>query len=406
MSTAAMDVPGAALTTTSSTLVSRLPVHDRTARLQAYDLRFGSPGDAPDVITAALLDTFSRFSADDLFGDRAGYVNLTRPFLSGQLPLPVAAGVASVRIGSDVRVDDELLTGVTRLTGAGYRLSLARDGAATAGVERLLPLVQALSVQISGRPWEAVRADADAGRALGLDLLAEDVTTRAEMERCAAEGFSLFEGPWVERDRPGDLADLSPGQAVALQLVGMLGDPGVSMDDVEDVVRRSPELAYRLLKVANSASSGARREVGSLHEAIVMVGVSRLRSWLLLLSMSGSASAEGAMLDALTRAATCERLAQATGAAGPESAFTIGLLDGVGEALGVEAERLLQHIPALATELAETLLGSPGPLRGVLDSVVTYQHGELPSQVDAGVIVDSYLNSVAWTTHTAAAIRR
>jgi EAL and modified HD-GYP domain-containing signal transduction protein len=243
-------------------------------------------------------------------------------------------------------------------------------------------------------------------RSYDVRLTARGVGDAETLRYCAAAGFERFQGVHLPSRAADGILALSPSQSVALELVGRLSDPQVRVEEIEAVVRHSPELAVRLLRSCHAASAGARH-VGSLHDAIMMVGMARLRSWVLLMSLATTPGAENALIEALTRAATCERLAATRGDASPEAAFTVGLLDGVAEALGGTAADLLDQLPGLADELTGALRGTPGPLREVLDTVIGYQRGRQPGDpdlpADPGLLVDAYLGALAWTTHTVTA---
>lgn len=57
----------------------------------------------------------------------------------------------------------------------------------------------------------------------------------------------------------------------------ILEDPSSSAEEIGEVVQRDQALAARSLRVANSAAFGMPRRVGTIREAIVMIGVRRMR---------------------------------------------------------------------------------------------------------------------------------
>ena len=145
-----------------------------------------------------------------------------------------------------------------------------------------------------------------------------------------------------------------------------------------------------------------------MRDALVFVGVAKLRAWLVLLSLdTGVTGAGGEVTDALTRARTCELVARATGTVRPDVAFTAGLLHGVALALGVPPPEMPDRMPSLAPDLAAALTGTPGPLRDVLDIVLAYQRGDMTTLrtavVPLNVLSDAYLAALAWTTETSRA---
>jgi EAL and modified HD-GYP domain-containing signal transduction protein len=194
----------------------------------------------------------------------------------------------------------------------------------------------------------------------------------------------------------------------AFALLMLLDDPGVTTAEIDAYVRRSPALVYRLLRIVNSAASGVPRRVSSIRDALIMVGTNRLRSWMVLLALSPDRAQSDGLVGALIRARTCELVARATGMVNTETAFTVGLLHGMSEALDMTPAMLLERIPALAPELSSALFGSPGPLQQILDAVLRYEIGDRAPRdlpVSQTVLVESYLDALAWTTETTLAVR-
>jgi HD-like signal output (HDOD) protein len=79
--------------------------------------------------------------------------------------------------------------------------------------------------------------------------------------------------------------DLPPLSAVALRLVELASDDTSSADDLVRLIEKDPSLAVRLLKLANSAFYRTVLPVATLSQAVVKVGVDRLRIMALSLSL-------------------------------------------------------------------------------------------------------------------------
>jgi hypothetical protein len=101
--------------------------------------------------------------------------------------------------------------------------------------------------------------------------------------------------------------------------------------------------------------------VASIRDAVVLVGLARLQSWMVLIAMNPGRGQS-------------ERISSS---ARPDSAFTLGLLHGVAEALGMSPEAFVAGLPALADDMKAALIGDSGPLRTVLYSVLAYELADL-----------------------------
>jgi EAL and modified HD-GYP domain-containing signal transduction protein len=390
--------------------VARQAISDAQGRLFGYELLFRrDPGataanaDNDGATTATILAAFSEFGASELLGGKPGFINLTRTFLIGDLPLPFSPDAAILEVIESVRLDHDVILGALRLTNDGYRLALD-DFVWSPEAEPLLAVADIAKIDVLAMTWDEVLYTIEKCRHHSVRLLAEKVENAEMMQKCLDEGFELFQGYHLARPETMTIETLSPGQTLALELVGKLGDPSTTTEEIELAVRRDPALVYRLLRIANSAASGATRQVSSIRDALVMVGMSRLRAWLVLLSLVPDGAGAKGLVDALIRARTCERVARASGVTSPDVAFTAGLLDGVAQSLGLTPALLLARMPTLSPELAEALEGKPGELRRVLDAVHSYERQDLAGAsagpVSLQAMAEAYLGALAWTTQT------
>lgn len=65
---------------------------------------------------------------------------------------------------------------------------------------------------------------------------------------------------------------------VAHALIRTLHDEDVSTSQVRDIIAKDPTLTAKVLRAANSARMGLRREVSTLDNAIAMIGMSQVRT--------------------------------------------------------------------------------------------------------------------------------
>ena len=111
-----------------------------------------------------------------------------------------------------------------------------------------------------------------------------------------------------------------------LHFLARLNDPDVDIDDIEGLVRQDPRISIKLLRYINSAAVGLRRRVESIREAVVLVGLCRIRAWANLVVMGGMTHKPKELLTlSLVRANLCERLALASGSNQPPLPFGTGI---------------------------------------------------------------------------------
>jgi HD-like signal output (HDOD) protein len=130
-------------------------------------------------------------------------------------------------------------------------------------------------------------------------------------------------------------ADLPKVSRVVRDVLERLARPDASLPPIVATIERDPILAAQVLRLANSPYYGGRRRVGSVGEAVGLVGTQALRT---LVLAGGVAAAFQRLpgvdlrrfwLDATAAGHAARRLARLVDADG-EAAFVGGLLHGVG----------------------------------------------------------------------------
>ncbi len=388
--------------------IARQTILTADGRLYGYELLFrdtaraGSAAHDGDGATkATIVAAFSEFSVEKLLDGRRGFVNLSRSFITGELPLPFAPEAAALEVLETIERDEEAIAGVQRLAAEGYEIVLD-DFVWTPGCEPLLEVASIVKIDVLALSWDQVLETIEICRPYGNRLLAEKIEDEEMLNRCIDVGFELFQGYHLGRPETRSTQTISPSQTRALQILGRLSAPDVTPVDVEEEVMRDPALMYRLLRIANSASTGLDRPVSSVKETLVMVGLTRLRAWLVLLSMSSPGGSAIGLTNALIRASTCEGTARRWGNVRSDTAFTLGLLDGLADSLGLASDDLPNLLPFLAPELVTALTGGAGPMLDLLNAVRAYETADdelmLNSGISLSTLSESYLDALAWTT--------
>jgi c-di-GMP-related signal transduction protein len=391
--------------------VGRQPIFDRSLEVLGYELLFRSADEATAAVesgdmatTRVILNTFTEFGLDRLVGGKLAFVNVTRPFVVGSMPVPFSPEVAVLELLPSVQADPMTLAGAEQLRAGGYAIAL--DDFAFEP-ERLDFLALARYVKLDMLKAEPAELADRAARARdhGVELIAYRMETLKHMEAATALGFDYYQGHYLVRPDVVSASSISPSQVTALQLLTALSDPEVPLGEIEAVIQLDLALNYRVLRAANAAASGAHRRVDSIRDALVVLGVQRLRAWLLLMVLADAGTTNTEQLsNAMTRARTCELLAESQSGpqatTKPATAFVAGLLSSLEVVLGVSVENLLGQMP-LTEELAAALGHRSGPLGRLLAAVIAYEEQDIAALEATGLtlfdVSRAYLAAVGWS---------
>ncbi|GIE86344.1 diguanylate phosphodiesterase [Actinoplanes regularis] len=382
--------------------VGRQPIFDAQGAVFAYELLFRGQMDAIEsgrqdtyASSTVMINAFTEFGIAEVAGSRPCFINLTREFLTGRLPLPFGPEQVVLEVLETVAVDDDVIEGITSLAEAGYRIALD-DFVWGSGHEQLLGL--ASYVKLDLLDGDLTRLDeivAACRRHPGLQLVAERLETDEHVALADRYGMELRQGYALSRPQVLSTPSLSPSRMRRLELVAALMSPDAPLEKITSIIVSDPALALRVLRVSNSAAAGVTSKISSVRQAVMLVGLTRIRRWATLMVVDDVAEApEEQLLTALTLARLCENLAPRFGA-DPGAAFISGLVTGMARLTGCTAAAMAEQLP-LTADVSDALTSGTGRLGAVLNAVRAYEAGESGHE-DLAVPA---LDAMRWSTRT------
>lgn len=382
--------------------VGRQGIYDVQRRLVSYELLFrsGDGGRTGEIAgeqatSQVIASTFGTFGLETISDGRPVFINFTRAFLTGVIPIPVAPDNVIVEITDQIDTDHELLLGLTDLRQAGYRLAVDNY---VGDLKRaaLVEIADFIKIRINSLPTVVVPGLVQQCRSTGATLLATDLDDADTFQHCVDLGFELFQGPYLQQATVLEQRTLSPSQLICIRLLNDLADPRVPIARIEQMVGSDPGLTLRLLRTSNSAAAGAGREVTSLRQALVLIGPRLLRSWVVLTLLEGSTvrDASDDLWTVLARAHACQRLAVQQS----DLAFTIGLLSGAAQLLGSEPSDVAEG-SGVGHEVRVALIEGEGEAGRVLSAVLAHERDDPNGIEETGLmpfdVSRAYLESLS-----------
>jgi len=198
--------------------LGRQPIVRSDGRTMGYEFLYRAPSRRPvrvdrwtpsrqDGATAAVLDcVFGGSGVASVAADHLAFVNVTRSYLVGDLPLPLDPAQLVLEVVESVPADDEVVAGVKALRGRGYRIAID-DFVGLDDQIALLPHADYVKIDARDLAREGTALIELAAR-FGAVLVAERVEDRSTVDMCAAAGFTLFQGNVVQ---PTIVLERAPG---------------------------------------------------------------------------------------------------------------------------------------------------------------------------------------------------
>lgn len=406
--------PAGSKSATRAIHVGRQPLYDRAGAVVGYELLFRDTSEATSATSRNAVATsqvivaaFTEFGLDQLVGDRPCFVNLTREFLVGALPVPFDHGRTVLEVLDGTPVDDEVHAGVLDLVARGYTIAV-NDLALAGGDDRLLALATYVKLDVLDPDAVALAAAVARCREYPkLRLVAKRVETEQRLTLARELGFDLFQGHVLGRPHVISSRGLTPSRLRRLELLTTLTADDVQVKVVVDLTSADPALSYRVLRATNNAASGLTGRVSSVRDAVVLLGLRRVREWVALMLVSDVCEvSEDQLANTMIRARLCQTVAEHLGLSGG-AGFTVGLLSGVAELVGEPVAEIAHRIP-LTADVARSLTVGDGPLGDVLSTVRAYEAVDLGTlgraTVDSTELAQAYLSALGWSNRTIATV--
>ncbi len=361
--------------------VARQPILTAQHQVYGYELLCRSEGGSAwtgplDHASARVLDdAVLSIGLAALTSGRRAFVNLSREtLLSGAARVLPTDGIV-LELLENIPADAAAIDAVESLRARGYVLALD-DFVPGSEAEAFLPFATFVKVDVLAIP-AAERASL-AARLLprGLQLIAEKVETREAFAKAQDMGYSLFQGYYFCRPSTVAVRAMATNPVAAMRLIAALNQANVHLHTIEDLLKQDPRLSYRVLRSVNSAAFGLRRDVHSIGDAVLLLGLDLIRKWASIWALAGMNGGSPELVNmTIVRARACELLGRSMGR--PDEGaefFLLGLCSLLDAILGRPMASAIDDLP-LSAETRGALLGEPTLARHVLGAVTCYERG-------------------------------
>ncbi|MEM9603892.1 MAG: HDOD domain-containing protein [Pseudomonadota bacterium] len=385
--------------------IGRQPILDRSQATIGYELLFRSNQQAStanvidgDLATSTVLtNAISEIGLDNLVGGQLAFINLTEQFLSNPDLLDCLPPERVVlEILETVTITDQVVDGVTRLIGDGYTVALD-DFEYSEAAEPLLQQVQIVKYDYTVTGPEKLAELAQIDRDAGRKVLVERIETVDEFNTISAMAVDYFQGYYFAKPTTLKQTGIPSSKIALFELLAKVSNPATTLEEITELVTRDVGLSVKALRYVNSAARRGTTAVESISQASVLLGRKRLRSWISVMLMANINEKPDELMNlALYRAKFCEILAEETNLDNPESCFTAGMLSLLDVMTDSSFEDILENL-SLCSDVHDTLLGKPGPMRDILDQARTLERVDQGTPVDATQsALDAHYTAMQW----------
>ena len=380
--------------------LGRQPILDRNQHIVAYELLFRSSSQARSAnVTNDLLATaqvitnaFCELGIASVLGDKKGFINVSADLLLSDMIELLPQDKVVIELLETIQVDDQIISRCQELKAMGFSLALD-DFGGDSRFEPLFDIVEVVKFDLPQMGQETLEKNVNHVKRWPVKLLAEKVEDIEQAMLCKELGFDLFQGYYFARPvvLSGKRADSS--KLMLLKLLELiLGD--AETHEIEQAFKHDPSLSYNLLRLVNSVAAGMHYKIGSLKQAIVVLGRQQLQRWLqLLLFVNSGGDMQNPLLElAATRGKLMELLAVAQSKQDKshhDRAFMTGIMSLLDTLLGMPMEEVVKQV-SLASDVENALLNHEGKLGKLLLLVEKMEQNDFYAA--EGLLADMQLN--------------
>jgi EAL and modified HD-GYP domain-containing signal transduction protein len=389
-------------------LISRQPVVDREMRVTGYRVSYASayPNRSAEPSATRLFgDVLSVVGLEELVGGSLAHLPVSRELLLTLGIPPVRPDRVMLRVTYETAADPEIREILDGLASRGYALSVYElpGPDVEPGLLELFGTVEVDFAAFGEREATLAVKRILAGQATPL---AVGVPDHAAYEAAKTLGFVLFTGKFFSTPKLEAVRDVPvTGMNSLVSLVRLQGDKA-SIEELERVIDHDVGLSVKLLRYINSAYFGLRSNIGSIKQAVMMLGARGVSRWALMIALTGSPSTPRELaVTALTRARMCELLGVSRGDVGADELFTIGLLSVADVLLDRPLATILADLP-LADGPAAALLRREGSSGAILQAVIDYEVANFGTdcvQAHKAAVGLAYMDALRWAQETLSA---
>lgn len=274
--------------------MARQPILDASGRLYGFELLYrahlsASSSDFTDgkqATASVLVNTLNLAGTEETLGAEYAFINVDRDFLLDDSIFSIPKEKFILEIIETVPVDETVLERIKMLKMEGFRFALDDvdlSDECLLNFGTLISLIDIVKLDLPHLDESRLEPFIARCRRGRIKLLAEKVETFAQYEHYKSLGCNYFQGYFFAKPDIIENKKLEPERFILLELIGQLQGE-LDIQKTVKIFEQNAALTFQLLRYINSAFFSLRRPVKSIRQAVLFLGQTQLRNWLLLLA--------------------------------------------------------------------------------------------------------------------------
>lgn len=395
--------------------IARQGIYDINDNVIAYELLYRdslknsfNPLIEENEATYSVIQNISSFGLDNLTDNKKAFVNFPEELIKKNTATLLPSNKVVIEILENVKPTKEVIENLVYLKNMGYSISLD-DVDSFKNIINFIGVIDIVKVDFRLANKEERRIIELICKKYKIDLLAEKIETREELEEAKELGYKYFQGYYYSKPSVFLGKDLSVKNTSIFMLLAELLKEEFDIDKVESIMKNDIALTYKFLRFINSAYFNFLQEVKSIKQAIVLIGREELRKWLSIMTFVRMSSENNEYAkNTIIRAKLCEEIAREIKCKEEASAFMVGLFSNIHMMIEKDVEYVVETLP-LNIEIKNALLGKDNLLKDILDITIAYENMDKEEilrlsdkmNINKSKLVELYYKSIEWSIEVA-----
>ncbi len=402
-------------------LVGRQPILNRQKITIGYELLYRAlqtdstarVSNGAAATSHVFANTMFEMGLQNIVGSKLAFINFTREFFVEETLSQLLKNLKGeqihpeqmvVEVLEDIVLDSSLLQALQELCNRRFVIALD-DVDSYARVAPILNtgLINIVKVDLMNIDRFILPDLVLSVKQNGIHLLAEKVETPEDFSACVRMGFDFFQGYFFSKPETiiGARKNITVSRLNLMRSLAATMDPNADFGNLNDIISKDISLSYKLLRLVNSGYFSLSRQISSIQQAISLIGLQQLRSWMMLLMMATVDNKPHELTRmALWRAKMCELLARSLGSRDNDTYFLIGLLSVLDAILDIPMEKVVDGL-SLTPEISDALVNRGGNAGIMLMGITATEAGNWDFILQFGLTAETwkgiYLDAIKWS---------
>lgn len=336
--------------------------------------------ESEDYRVAETISTFLTQNSSKLDKSALTFITFTPNLLFKKMPEMFKADELVIQIEDNVIMHPDAIQLVQMYKQMGYRIAI-NDFQFLPRYFGFLEYTDYIKINVRDQEEGTIENILRMAKGFGKQCIATYIDRKELYHFAQRFNFDFYEGVYVAEAGVIKADKLQYMRSNFFQLVLAVTQEIPDVEEIEQIITRDASLTYQLLRIVNSVHFALRHKTASVKQAIMVLGIDRLKRWVYLLSFDKDTEVDSAIEDglkmALLRATFCSELlgfAKDMPITKSEG-YLMGMFSAMGILVDAPLEDILREVP-LSETIRDALLRGEGRCGILLDLVLSYERAE------------------------------